>query len=427
MLRDTVLQHRAERDRFLAGDYVPRQGLSAARRSLDTDLIKVITGPRRAGKSVFGFLMLADVGEFAYLNFDDESLVQVSDYDALLATLFEVYPGTRTLYFDEIQNLSRWELLVSRLHRRGYNLVLTGSNARMLSGELATALTGRYVELEILPFSFPEALRAVNRTVAPDDLALPEIRAQALGDLDRYLQVGGMPEIWTKGLEPRQYLSTLMEAILFKDVVRRYGVRDPQRLYELSLYLGSSFGAEYSYTRLGNVLGFNSVNTVQSYVGYLEEAWLYRSLSRYSSKIGEQLRAPRKIYVMDTGYVAATAFTLSPNLGRLMENAVLLELLRRGQTPGRSVFYFRTLDGREVDFLTRSGTAVDSLIQVCRDLSDPRTEARELRSLASAADELDAGELMVLTWDDAGEDSVGSHQIHRIPLLRWLLEPPAVG
>lgn len=141
--------------------YIKREKLNFAQKFLDTDLIKIITGPRRAGKSVFAFLLLKNI-KFAYINFADENLLKVKNYDEILNALFEVYPDAKIVFFDEIQNLNNWEIFVNKLQRRGYNIILTGSNAKLLSKELATNLTGRYINIEVLPFSFTEFLTARN-------------------------------------------------------------------------------------------------------------------------------------------------------------------------------------------------------------------------------------------------------------------------
>ena len=421
MLKEVVLQHKAERDTFLKRSYVARSKVDEAAGFLETDLIKVITGPRRAGKSVAAFLLLGDM-EFAYLNFDDEHLLKVDNYDELLKTIFEVYPGSQCLLFDEIQNLKGWELFVNKLHRRGHNLVVTGSNARLLSKELATALTGRYVEMELLPFSFREYLDARDADSAPDSLALPEKRGMLLKHLDDYLDNGGFPEVVTKDLEPRSYLGTLFDAVLFKDIVRRHDVRQPQRLYELAHYLASNYCGEFTSTRLKNALNFRSVDTVQNYLGYLEEAYLFFTLTRFSFKVGQQLRAPRKGYVVDNGLAAATSFQFSRGTGRKMENAVFLELIRRGFSPQLTLFYYRTGEGREVDFLLRSGTDVTGLVQVCYDLSRPEVKQRKLSALVAAGRELSCDDLVVVTWEDEGIEEVGGREVRLLPLYKWLLD-----
>ena len=189
MLKNAIIQQKLEKERFLSRTYIPREKLGAFKQALSSDLIKVITGPRRAGKSVFAFLLLKGE-DFAYVNFDDEALLKPDNYDAIFAALLEVYPESKYFLFDEIQNLDKWEVFVSKLHRRGYNLVLTGSNARLLSSELATALTGRYVAVEILPFSFKEFLLARGYQLARTQ-ASPEAKAEVLGFLEEYLRQGG--------------------------------------------------------------------------------------------------------------------------------------------------------------------------------------------------------------------------------------------
>jgi hypothetical protein len=171
-MKEIVLAHKAERDELLTGEYVPREGLHTARQSMENNLIKVILGPRRAGKSVFSIQLLQGIG-FAYLNFDDERLLRVTDYDEFIKTIREVYGETRYLLFDEIQNLKDWELFINRLQRQGFNIVITGSNAHLLSRELSTHLTGRFIQFQILPFSFREFLQANNFPI-DDTLELKE-------------------------------------------------------------------------------------------------------------------------------------------------------------------------------------------------------------------------------------------------------------
>jgi len=312
MLKNAIIQQKLEKERFLSRTYIHREKLGAFKTALSSDLIKVITGPRRAGKSIFAFLLLKDK-DFAYVNFDDEALLKPDNYDAVLAALLEVYPESKYFLFDEIQNLDKWEVFVSKLHRRGYNLVLTGSNAHLLSSELATALTGRYTAVEILPFSFREFLLARDYRPA-QAVAAPEARAEILGFLEEYLRQGGYPEVVVKNLEVKPYLQTLFEALLLKDVVKRYKVRFSQKLYDLALYLVSNFSAEFTFNSLKKALSFNSVNTLQKYLGYLEEAYLVFSLNRFSFKMKEQIRTAKKIYLVDNGFVQATRCSLSREL-----------------------------------------------------------------------------------------------------------------
>lgn len=419
MLKNAIIQQKLEKEKLSSKEYIPREKLAAFRRELSSELIKVITGPRRAGKSVFAILLLKNE-DFAYVNFDDEALLKPDNYDAVLTALIEVYPKSKYFLFDEIQNLDKWEVFVSKLHRRGYNLVLTGSNARLLSSELATALTGRYAAVEILPFSFKEFLSA--RNYQPEQAeASPEAKAKLLGLLEEYLRQGGYPEVAVKNLEPKPYLETLFDALLLKDVVKRFRVRYTSQIYDLAQYLMANFASEFSYTKLRNALGLRSTATVEKYTRYLEEAYLLYVLNRFSHKFKEQLKAPKKAYFVDTGFLTAKAFQVSRNSGRLMENAVFIELLRRGYTPNESLFYYKTRNKKEVDFILRRGTKVEALIQVCLELDSEDARKREQSALAEAGEELNCRSLTILSWDTEASVPVKDAKINIVPLWKWLL------
>ena len=216
MLRDTILKQKKEKEYLLSLPYIERNKLATNKKWLSSDLVKVILGPRRAGKSVFSLMLLRD-NPFAYFNFEDESLPNGEELnlDKLMQELQLVYGQTAYILFDEIQNLPRWELFINRLHRKGYNLILTGSNANLLSKELATALTGRHIPIEILPFDFTEFMRANQYEVTPEKLSLPEERARLLKLVERYATAGSYPEVVTKGVNSQQYLEVLFDSLLY--------------------------------------------------------------------------------------------------------------------------------------------------------------------------------------------------------------------
>ena len=222
-MKSIVLSHKIERDNLLRGEYISRNGVDVARESIKNTLIKVIIGPRRAGKSVFALDILRGF-DFAYLNFDDERLTEVSDYDDIIKAIRQVYGDTKYILFDEVQNLRNWELFVNRLNRNGFNIVITGSNSRLLSKELATHLTGRFFQFQILPFSFAEFLKAKG-FIVDEALELKERQGLLLRHLSDYLTSGGYPKVVVNGLEYGSYISTLFESILFKDIVKRYNIR----------------------------------------------------------------------------------------------------------------------------------------------------------------------------------------------------------
>ena len=420
-MREVILQQKAERDYYLSQKFILREGLNKINKFLDSDLIKIITGPRRAGKSVFSILLLKDKN-FAYLNFDDDNLLKADNYDEILKVLFEVYPESKFILFDEIQNLNNWEVFVNKLQRRGFNLILTGSNARLLSKELATALTGRCISVEILPFSFSEFLKAADFNFTSENLALPETKGNLLNFLDNYLKNGGFPEIVTKNLDVKKYLDTLFDAVLFKDVIKRYNVRFSQKIYDLALYLIGNFCSEFSFTKLRNILDFRSTNTVQNYLRYLEEAYLFFFLNRFSFKMSLQLKAPKKIYLCDNGFILAKAFRFSQNIGKLMENLVFLQLIRKGYRPNIDFFYYKTRNNREVDFIMRKDTEIKELIQVCYNLQEINVKEREIKSLIEAGRELNCSNFLIISWDEEREETYKNKTIKYIPLWKWLLE-----
>lgn len=394
MMKNIILNQRLERDELLSRPYHQRQTRYDAMPLLQNPLIKLITGPRRAGKSVFALLMLRG-SNFAYLNFDDSLLLDNWDEDLVMGALDEVYPGYEYLLLDEIQNLPGWDMWVSKLYRRGKNLIITGSNARMLSSEMATVLTGRYLQIELLPFSLTE-------TLSWREEALPAATADVRRELltDDYMRNGGYPETIPARDITKSYLSTLFDSILLKDVARRHNVRNTGDLYSLATYLLTNFCNPFTVNDLASELGMSSVTTTKKFCTYLAEPYLFFYLPRFNNKLKIMAKAPKKVYVVDNGFVQGAAFNLSENLGRLLENQVFVELVRRGYIPGRTLFYYRTHNDKEIDFVTRVGTKVERLIQVCYDMTSEKTRRRELDALVEGADELHCERLTVVTADD---------------------------
>lgn len=397
VMKTTILNQRAERDELLSRPYQQRHTKYDADELLQNPLIKLITGPRRVGKSVFALLMLQGKN-FAYLNFDDNQLLEKWDEDLAMSALDDVYPDYDFMLLDEIQNLPDWDLWVSKLYRRGKNLIITGSNANMLSSEMATVLTGRYLQIEMLPFSLDETMRWKN--ISPDR---EEQGAQAIVLADDYMRNGGYPETIPARSITKSYLSTLFDSILLKDVAQRHKVRNTTDLYNLATYLLSNFCNPISANELAGELGLASVATTKKFCDYLNEPYLFFYLPRFNNKLKLMNKAPKKVYVVDNGFVQSTAFNLSENLGRLLENQVFVELLRRGYIPGQTLFYYRTRNDKEIDFVTRKGAKVEQLIQVCYDMTSEKTRKRELDALAEAAEELHCDNLLVITNAEQNE------------------------
>ena len=414
-MKTIILNQRKERDELLSRPYLERRSNQDMDLLLNSHLIKLITGPRRVGKSTQALLMLRN-RNFAYLNFDSQQLLDAWDADLVMRMLDDVYPGYEYLLLDEVQNLEAWDLWVSELYRLGKNLVITGSNAKMLSSEMATALTGKYLKVEMLPFSLEEFFDWNKLDLSKLN---PEQQADASALMDDYLRNGGYPEVVASRQLTRTYLDTLFDSIVWKDVAKRHSVRNVTDLNDLALYLVSNFCNPVSANELTEELGFSSVNTTKKFMDYLHEPYLFYYLPRYNNKLKLMKKAPRKVYVVDNGFVAAKAFSLSDNLGRLLENQVFVELLRQGYDTDKTMFYYRSRNDKEVDFVLRKGTHIEQLVQVCYDMSNAKTEKREVDSLLECAAELNCSNLVIVTNNEERVIEKDGYRIDVVPVAKW--------
>ncbi|RLJ01944.1 MAG: hypothetical protein DRP11_03670 [Candidatus Aenigmatarchaeota archaeon] len=383
---------------------------------LEKNIIKVVTGVRRSGKSFLSMLLLRN-RNFGYVNFDEKELIDVR-LDDLLSGIIEIYGKVGFLLMDEIQNVKGWELWINSLQRRGYNLVVTGSNARLLSKELATHLTGRYVEFENFPFSFVEYLRW--RGIEPTNLHSKEKEGELKNALREYMKKGGFPEYLVENLSS-DYLRTLFDSIIYSDIVKRWKVRYPTKIEDVARYLLSTFSREYSATKLKNILGLRSTFTVLNYIKYIEEAFLLFSLERFSFKQKEFLKAPKKVYSVDLGLSNLISTRLTEDSGLMMENLVFLDLKRDGLTENKEIFYFKSNEG-EVDFVIKEGMKIKKLIQVTHASARDEIERREIKTLLKLGKELKCKDLICITWDYEAEEKNGRNTIRFIPLWKWLLK-----
>jgi Predicted ATPase (AAA+ superfamily) len=321
-MKIAIQNQRKERDRLLGLPYIPRQTIYDFDELLKSPNIKLLTGPRRIGKSTQALLMLRGKN-FAYLNFDDNELLNKWDEQQAEQLLSEIYPNYEYLLLDEVQNIDGWDVWVNKLYRRGVNLVITGSNAKMLSGEMATVLTGRYLEINMLPFSLAEASQFADRLGNAEKIQ------------DDFLKNGGYPETFTQRSITQSYLQTLFDSILYKDIVRRHKIRNATDLNNVAMFLLSNFTGTFSNNDVADDLGLSSVTTTKKFMDYLHEPFLFYYLDRYNNKLKLMKKAPRKVYVVDNGFVASKAFNLSENLGKLLENRSLWSCSIVGMTPKR--------------------------------------------------------------------------------------------
>lgn len=411
-MKNILLAQREERNRLMLQPYLQRQ-TRFNQDYLKSPYIKLIMGPRRAGKSVFALLMLRNEN-CAYLNFDDAALLSKWDEDLVMHLLDEIYPGYKYLLLDEVQNLPQWDLWVSKLYRNGFNMVITGSNANMLSSEMATVLTGRYIPLEILPFSLWEMF-AFNQVKNEES---EEQNSKARLVADDYLRNGGFPETLNSRNLVKNYLGTLYDSIIWKDIVQRHKVRNTSDLNNVANYLISNFCNPFTANSLALELGISSVATTRKFCEYLHEPYLFYYLPRFNNKLKLMKKAAQKIYVVDNGFIQSSALNLSENLGRLLENLVFVELVRRGYETGKTLFYYRSRNDKEIDFVTRTGNKVEQLIQVCYDLSSPKTANREVDALIDCAEELHCDNLIIVTYNEHRIMEVRGFNIKVIPFYQ---------
>ncbi len=413
MIKDIITLQKRELSQKRKELYIPRE---AELKELKSDLIKVVIGPRRAGKSLFSIHSLNRLSNFGYVNFDDEKLTDVTDYNKIISAIQDVYNKPKHLLLDEIQNLAKWELFVNRLQRQGYSLIITGSNSKLLSSELATHLTGRYASILLFTFSPKEFLKFNKQ-----ELTESETKSR----LDSYLELGGYPEPLVKELNYKDYLSTLLDSIIYKDIVKRFRIRSAQGIEDLASYLISNIAKGYSYNTLMQVTKCKSVHTVERYLNYLEESFILFKLNRFSFKLKEQIKSPKKIYCFDNGFITTKAFRLSRDAGRMYENTVAIRLKKKELEKKISVFYWKNQQQQEVDFVIKKNAKVKQLIQVCRDITDPAVKKREIRALILASRELSCRNLLVITGDyeaESSEEWFGlKRRIKFVPLWKWLI------
>lgn len=399
---------------------IDREFLSTYKKSINSDIIKVITGIRRCGKSVFSYQLLKDK-DFAYINFDDERLItlETEDLNNILEIFYELYGKFKFILLDEIQNIYGWELFVNRLKRQGFNLIVTGSNAKLLSSELATHLTGRHIALELFPFSFREFLN--YRGIGSKFLLSTREVGLIKRKLGEYIKTGGFPETLKKNIIPETYLQALYSTIINKDVVLRHKVKFVKTLKDIASYLITNHSNFMSFNKIKNIFNLKSTHTALNYVSFLEESFLFFFLKRLSFKKKESLIANRKIYCIDTGLINTLSFKSSRDAGKLYENIVAVELLRKKALEGLDIYYWQDIYKHEVDFVIKQRLKVKQIIQVCYDIEDYDTKKREIKALFRASKELKCGNLLIITEDKEGKESFENKEIKYVPLWKWLL------
>jgi len=417
LLRHLVIQQKSQIEK--GGDFVERSILGRVLDAFGDNRVLILSGIRRCGKSTLLKQIMQTRTRYCYVNFEDERLLSfhAEDFEILNEVLIEVYGAPDIYFFDEIQNIDRFEIFVRRLQDNGKKIVITGSNASLLSKEFGTRLTGRYKLFTVFPFSFAEFLRFRKINVRKDSLYIPEEKVNLMTAFSSYATSGGMPEYLRN--QDSEYIKTLYDNIIYRDIIARYSIRRQRLVRELVGMLASAISLPFTYNSLKKSLGLKNAITVKEYIGYLSGAYLFFELLRFDYSVRKQLNSPRKIYIIDTAFGILSGFSFSPNTGRLLENIVLIELLRRGS----EVYYFS--GARECDFIIKRGKKVSGAIQVCHELNDENTD-REIGGLLEARATFTLNEGIILTNDQEETRKIGNVTIVIKPVWKWLLEDVAL-
>jgi len=395
------------------------------RKLIKSEQVIVITGARRAGKSFLMRQLARDLIEqgvdqknILIVNFEDPRFVKLDSQ--LLEEIYQFYLQHFNLnslvyiFLDEIQEVKGWEKWVKTMQElKKAKIIISGSNAHLLSRELGTTLTGRHLDLLVYPLSFKEFLNFQKEDGA---MEMPNIKS-----FQQYLEFGGFPKVFFEESK-KELLLTYFQDVINRDVVRRYSVRKTEGLKSLINFYFSNFSNPISYSSAAKFLGLTT-DTAIKFSQYFSNAYLTFFLKRFSFKVKERDRSPQKVYLIDPGLINAVGFKFSDNLGRLLENIVFLELLRRrGGQAQADLFYWQDSQKREVDFIWQEGKAVKELIQVAADLHNLKTKEREVKALEKALDQFGLKRSLILTQDSEEEIKAGKKIITVKPVYQWLLE-----
>jgi hypothetical protein len=421
MDKQTIKQVIADQTEEIASriseDVTQREGVDSCASYLKYPNLLLVSGMRRVGKSFFSHLT-AGTKSYLSLDFDDERLAGFTtrDLNLVLECFAELGGKQEILLFDELQNIRGWELFAGRL-RNTRKVIITGSNAHLLSRELATHLTGRYMEYALFPMSFREFCDFRKEPINLAGLRLTRVRGRAEALLADYMTDGGIFDRYKFG---PAFLRTLWRSIIDRDVVIRYRIKYPELLDQLALLLVNSFTSKISLLKLARHFHLKSSHTVADYIRFLENVFLVFQLPKFSHKIREQQSAFKKIYISDAGFISALGSSLAANRGRLLENLVAVELKRRCAREEKEFYYWDDYH-HECDFIVREGGKITAAIQVCAELT-PMNRDRELTGAIRAAGEFGLKKAVLLTFSQDETVHIGDFTIDIMPVCRWLLE-----
>lgn len=378
-------------------DGFKREGL--ANLPINTGHIVIITGVRRCGKSTLLQQISKELREeFIFFNFEDPRIFgfELEDFTKLDEIVGD---EIRHYFFDEIQNVEKWELFIRHLHDREKRIAITGSNASLLSKELGTRLTGRNVQIELFPFSYNEYLLFLNFE-------------NNLASFNSYIEDGGFPEYIKSN--HKELLQQLFKDIIYRDIIVRHGIRQAKTLIDIALFLIANVGKEYSLNGLKNTFGVGSANSVADYIHWLEDSYVLFSVPRFSWSLKSVSINPKKVYCIDTGFAQANSLSFSEDTGRLLENCVYLALRRKY----KEIYYFK--DQGECDFIVKESQTIIHIIQVCAEIHS-ENKAREVNGLLAALKFFSITEGLILTLNQDDVLRINEVKIRLLPVWKWLL------
>ncbi len=393
---------------------VPRKVLDQLPEWFKDNRIIIITGIRRCGKSTLLKQIMQQKKGCCYLNFEHEQFLdfQAQDFEDLHELLIECYGPAQLYFFDEIQNIEKFEAFVRRLQDQRKKVILTGSNATLLSKELGTKLTGRYKAIELYPFSFQEFLAFQKIIWNKDWFYSTEKKVQLLQSFGEYLSKGGFPEYLINNDDT--YLKTIYDNILYRDIISRYALKKQKILRELVQLLLRSVSSQVTYNSLKSALGLANSITVKEYIGYLHNSYLIFELQKLDFSLRRQLAAPKKIYTIDSAMYRLNGLPFSENKGPILENNVFVELQRQN----KEIYYFS--GKRECDFVVKEGAKASEVIQVCHTLNE-QNKTREIEGLLEALEHFKLKTGIIITTEQEEEMSIENKNIMIIPVWKWLL------
>ena len=378
---------------------------------------QVVIGVRRSGKSTLCLQSLANAKvNFAYANFDDENLAELGaeQLNDVLEVLYKIYGDFNYLFLDEIQNIEKWPLFVNRLLRTKMHVVLTGSNAKLLSSDLATHLTGRSSEITLYPFSFAEY--CVTRGV---DYNLRTTKGIALQrkTFDEYVQKGGFPELIIIE-NSRKYTANLVDNILKRDIEQRYHIAYQAQFEDMAHHLLNISPCVISTSDLAKTFDFKTPNTIRNYISYLKQAYMLIGVKKFSLKSKKRV-TQEKVYAVDVAMMdqRENAFA-GENLGWRLETVVLIHIIRKCHFEGWDVYYLKNRSG-ECDFVVCKGNKVLQCIQVSYDISSGKTYKREISGLMLANKQTNCENLLLLTDHEFDDIEKDGHRIFIRPVYEW--------